>query len=60
MPGAERLTKSMPDDVQGYLDAADEDLEAEEIANSVNGDLHLLIDEARHFAAVLYGSSTLP
>ena len=47
----------MPDDVQQYLDQAEEDLEAEELADSVNGDLHILIAAMRLFAAVLHGSS---
>ena len=55
MPGHERVTKCIPDDVQGYLTTAEEDLEAEGFAASVNGDLHLLIAETRHFAAILYG-----
>ena len=29
--------------------------QAEQVAKSVNGQLHRLITEARHFAAVLYG-----
>ena len=44
----------MPEEVQELLEAADEDVESDVIANSVNGDLHKLIAETRHFAAVLY------
>lgn len=44
----------MPEHVLEMLSAADEDVTAEVMSNSINGDLHHLIVEARHFAAVIY------
>lgn len=54
LPGHERLTKAMPDDVAEYLFNAEQDVEAEQQAGSVNKDLQQLIEATRHFAAVLY------
>lgn len=62
LPGASKLNKNMPEKIHVLLDAAVDDVDAEVIANSINGDLHHLIDEARHFAAILYapGDVKLP
>lgn len=54
LPGRSQLNRNMPEDALMLLDAADEDVTSEVMANSINGNLHTLIEEARHFAAVLY------
>ena len=53
MPGHENLTRAMPKHVSDHVEAAEEDLHAEEIADSVNGNLHHVVEEAKHFASVM-------
>ncbi len=44
----------MPDNTELLLQTADEDIEAEEFAKVVNGELSSLLAETHHLAAVLY------
>ena len=56
LPGHEALTVPIPPDIEKMLEHAEEDMEAEVLAASVNADLTHVISEARHLAAALYAT----
>lgn len=46
MLGHERLSRTIPADIVSLLEQAEEDVEAERVAVSVNGDLHEVCPKA--------------